>query len=235
MRNLEDPVASGSAAVPPPPARVLIADDHDVICLGLERILGGQPEFEVCAIANSGSEALTKAIETRPDIAILDMKMDGLNGLECARLLRRELPDCEVLLFTGIETDELVRDAFISGAKSFILKSDVRAHLLDALRSLAQHKPYFTSKVSEIVFARLLRRRRGQQAEDGSGYGRLNAHDLEIVKSLAMGDSNRELAQRMGVNLRTAEGQRATVMRKMNFNSLADLVRYAVRNGIVEV
>jgi DNA-binding NarL/FixJ family response regulator len=159
--------------------------------------------------------------------------MSGLNGLECAREIRAKLPDCEVLLFTGVENDELMREAFVSGAKSIILKSDAQPHLLDAILALGQHKPYFTNKVSEVIFARLLRRSRDVDPDGAVPLGRLTGHELEIVRRLALGDSNRDLATKLGVNLRTAEGHRATLMRKMNFESLADLVRYAVRNGIV--
>ncbi len=160
--------------------------------------------------------------------------MSGLDGLETTRELRRTLPASEVLLFTGIETDELMRQAFVSGAKSFILKSDVRVHLMDAVRALGRHKPYFTSKVSEVIFARLLQR--GGPASNGAAPpGRLSLHELDLVKRLALGDSNHEVALELGVNLRTAEGHRAALMKKMNFRSLADLVRYAVRNGIIEV
>jgi DNA-binding NarL/FixJ family response regulator len=164
------------------------------------------------------------------------MVMSGLDGMECTRAIRKEVPGCEVLLFTGHETDERIREAFASGAKSFILKSDAREHLLDAIRALAHHKPYFTSKVAEVIFSRLLSRKRAPQARaEDPPHGRLTAHELEIVRRLALGDSNRELASKLGVNLRTAEGQRAAIMRKMNFESLAGLVRYAVRNGIIEV
>jgi DNA-binding NarL/FixJ family response regulator len=210
--------------------RILIADDHDVVCAGLERMIACQPDMEVCGVAKSGTEAVEKANSLRPDVAILDVKMSGLDGLDTTRALRREHPECEVLLFTGLETDDLMRQAFISGAKSFILKSDARAHLLDAIRALADHKPFFTNKVSEVIFARLL-----QRGEPGAYGGRLSGHELEIVRRLALGDSNREVALKLGVNLRTAEGHRAALMKKMNFESLADLVRYAVRNGIIEV
>jgi DNA-binding NarL/FixJ family response regulator len=215
--------------------RILVADDHDIVCAGLERMIADQPDMEVCGAAGSGTEAAEKAKLLKPEVVILDINMSGLNGLECTREIRKELPECEVLLFTGMETDELMREAFVSGAKSFILKSDARTHLMDAIRSLAQHKPYFTNKVSEVIFARLLRRGRKHDSEGGIPEGRLSAHELEIVRHLALGDSNRELANKLGVNLRTAEGHRAAVMRKMNFESLADLVRYAVRNGIIDV
>ena len=213
--------------------RILIADDHDIICTGLERMIAAEPDMEVCGVAQNGTEAVEKAVSLSPDVAILDMNMAGLNGLETTREVRRQRPECEVLLFTGLETDELMREAFAIGAKSLILKSDARTHLLDAVRALSQHKPFFTGKVSEVVFARLLQRGSGDQ-DPGGPAGRLTAHEFEIVRRLALGDSNKEVAEKMGVNLRTAEGHRAALMRKMNFESLADLVRYAVRNGIVE-
>lgn len=228
-------MVSGSETPGAATIRILVADDHDVVCAGLERMIAAQTDMQVCGIAKSGTEAVEKAKSLNPDVAILDMKMSGLNGLEATIEIREERPECEVLLFTGIETDELMRQAFVSGAKSFILKSDAQMHLMDAIRALAQHKPYFTNKVSEVIFARLLRRGAPQEVEISGQAGRLSAHELEIVRRLALGDSNREVAERMGVNLRTAEGHRATLMRKMNFESLADLVRYAVRNGIIEV
>ena len=215
--------------------RILVADDHDIVCTGLERIISTEPDMEVCGTARDGTEALEKARKLKPEVAILDMNMAGLNGLECARELRKELPECEVLLFTGVETDELMRDAFVSGAKSFILKTDARAHLLEAIRALAGHKPYFTNKVSEVIFAKLLRRIRDEDSTPGGLQGRLSSQETEIVRRLALGDDNRELAAKLGLNLRTMEGRRAALMRKMHFESLADLVRYAVRNGIIEL
>jgi DNA-binding NarL/FixJ family response regulator len=216
-------------------ARVLVADDHDVVCAGIERMIAAQPDMEVCGATGNGMEAVAKARELRPDVAVLDMNMTGQNGLEATREIRQAVPECEVLLFTGLETDTLIREAFVRGAKSFILKSDAQVHLLSAIRSLIQHRPYFTSAVSEVIFARMLHREREQRQDKGAAPGRLAAVELEIVRCLALGDGNRELAGKLGVNLRTAEGRRAALMRKMNFESLADLVRYAVRNGIIEM
>lgn len=227
----DDAPPAGSRAPAQRRLRVLVADDHDVVCAGLERMIAAQPDMEVCGAANDGLEAVAMATISLPHVAVLDMNMAGFNGLECAREIRAKSPECEVLLFTGVETDELMREAFLSGAKSFILKTDARDYLLDAIRALGQHKPYFTNKVSEVVFARLLRRERHHPSEERPG--RLTGSELEIVRQLALGDSNRELATKLGVNLRTAEGHRAAIMRKMNFDSLAALVRYAVRNGII--
>jgi DNA-binding NarL/FixJ family response regulator len=211
--------------------RILVADDHDVVCAGLVRMVAWRADMDVVGTASSGEEAIEKALSLRPDVVILDMNMTGIDGIEATRQIRKEAPECEVLLFTGLETDDLMRQAFISGAKSFILKSDARAHLLEAIGALAQHKPYFTNKVSAVIFSRLLQRRPKPAA---GGMGRLTARELELMRRLALGDGNREVAKTLGVNLRTVEGHRAALMRKMGFASLADLVKYAVRNGIIE-
>ena len=215
--------------------RILVADDHDIICAGLERMIAAEPDMEVCGVAASGAEAVEKARIMEPDVLILDMNMSGLNGLDCAKIIRKDLPGTEVLLFTGLETDELMCQAFASGAKAFILKTDARVHLLDAIRSLARHKPYFTNKVSEVIFARLLRPGPDQNYGPTVSSGRLSGQELDLIRRIALGDSNRELAMNLGVNLRTAEGYRAALMRRMKFQTLADLVRYAVRNGFVNI
>jgi len=212
--------------------RVMIADDHDVVCAGLERMLARESGIEVCGAASSGREAIEMAARLTPDVAILDIDMSEVNGIEATREIRAAAPDCEVVLFTGLETDELMRKAFVNGAKSFILKTDARNHLLEAVRALAQHKTYFTGKVSNVVFSRLLERQGRHAAETING-GRLSAREFELLRRLSLGESNREVAQSMRLNLRTIEGHRSMLMRKMKFDSLADLVRYAVRNGIV--
>lgn len=194
-----------------------------------------EPDLQVCATAGNGAEAVQKAVSMNPDVAILDIMMSGLNGLESAREIRAACPECEVLLFTGLETDELMRQAFATGAKSFILKTDAREHLLSAIRALAQHKPYFTNKVSEVIFSRLFQRRADHGTEAAVPAGRLSTRELDLLRRLSLGESNREVATALGVNLRTAEGHRAALMRKMGFESLADLVRYAVRNEVIEL
>jgi DNA-binding NarL/FixJ family response regulator len=225
---------AGPARAPLKSVRVMIADDHDVVCAGLERLLAREPGIQVCATASSGREAIDLAIRHSPDVAILDIDMGEMSGIDAAREIRAAAPGCEVVLFTGIETDELMRKAFVNGAKSFILKTDARNHLLEAVRALSQHKTYFTSKVSNVVFSRLLERptRNAPDLVEGS---RMNSRELELLRRLAIGESNREVADAMHLNLRTIEGHRAALMKKMKFDSLADLVKYAVRNGIVEL
>jgi two-component system response regulator NreC len=213
--------------------RILIADDHDVMREGTRAVIERQPGWEVCGIACTGREAVAQAIELQPDIVIMDMSMPELNGLDAAIQIRRRLPKTEILIFTAHETDDLIREVFEAGAKSFIFKAEAHTYLVEAIQSLAQHKPYFTSKVSEILFADMLHR--SERDSSGSQPGqRLSPREREIVQLLSEGGSNKEVANSLGISVRTAETHRASILRKLGLESIASLVRYAIRNKIIE-
>lgn len=214
------------------PLRILIADDHDVMREGTRAVIERQPGWEVCGTAATGREAVTQATQLKPDIVIMDMTMPELNGLDAAIQIRRLLPRTEILIFTGHETDNLIREAFEAGVKSFIFKSEAHHFLVEAIESLSRHKPFFTSKVSEILFSNILDRAEGRGASETSQ--RLSAREREIVQLLAEGKSNKEVAEVLGISVRTAETHRASILRKLNLDSVASLVRYAIRNKMIE-
>jgi len=217
----------------PTPLRILIADDHEMVRDGTRALIERQPGWEVCGLAATGREAVAQALELQPDIVIMDMSMPDLNGLDAAVQIKRRLPRTEILMFTAHETDELIREVFEAGAKSFIFKSEAYQFLVDAIQSLSQHKPFFTSKVAEVLFTEILNRSEVKpHAEQVSK--RLTAREREIVQLLAEGRSNKEVAGALGVSIRTAETHRANVLRKLNLDSLASLVRYAIRNKMIE-
>jgi two-component system, NarL family, response regulator NreC len=215
------------------PLRILIADDHDVMRDGTRSLIERQPGWEVCGLAATGREAVSQALKLQPDIVIMDMSMPDLNGLDAAVQIRRRLPHTEILMFTGHETDDLIREAFEAGVKSFIYKSDAHEFLVDAVQSLSQHKPFFTSKVSEILFADLIHRSQASASHPEPGQ-RLTGREREIVQLVAEGQSNKEVAEKLGISVRTAETHRAHILRKLNLDSIAGLVRYAIRNKMIE-
>jgi two-component system response regulator NreC len=215
------------------PLRILIADDHDVMREGTRAVIERQPGWEICGLVGTGREAVGQAILLQPDIVIMDMTMPELNGLDAAIQIKRRLPATEILMFTGHETDELIREAFQAGVKSFILKSEAHTYLVEAIESLSRHKPYFTSKVSEILFADILNRSEGASGANQPGQ-RLSPREREIVQLLAEGKTNKEVGDVLGISVRTAETHRASVLRKLNLDSVASLVRYAIRNKIIE-
>ena len=217
----------------PPPLRILIADDHDVVRQGTRAVIERQPGWEVCGVAATGREAVEQTLALKPDIVVMDMTMPELNGLDATVQIKRHLPQTEIVIFTAHQTDEVIREVLEAGAKSFIFKSDDPQFLVEAIQSLSQHKPFVTKKVSEVLLAEFLNR--SEDAPDATQTSkRLTAREREIVQLLAKGRSNREVAGALGISIRTAENHRASVLRKLRLDSLADLVRYAIRNGIVE-
>jgi DNA-binding NarL/FixJ family response regulator len=218
---------------PASPLRILIADDHDVMRQGTQAVIQREPGWEVCGLASNGREAVARAVELNPDVVILDMTMPQLNGLDAAIQIKRQAPGIEILMFTAHESDDLIRQAFDAGIKSFIAKTEAHRLLVEAVQSLARHKPYFTPKVSEILFSNILNRAEGRRDETEPGQ-RLSGREREIVQLIAEGKSNKEIADALSISVRTAETHRANVLRKLKLDSTADLVRYAIRNRLIE-
>jgi DNA-binding NarL/FixJ family response regulator len=212
--------------------QILIADDHDVMREGTRAVIERQPGWEVCGVAATGREAVEQAFALEPDVVVMDMSMPELNGLAAAQQIRRRLPQTEILIFTAHQTDELIREVFEAGVKSFIVKSEAHHFLVEAIQSLSQHKPFFTNKVSEILFADILNR--SERNPSRSRSGQLSEREREIVQLLSEGRSNKAVAGALGISVRTAEAHRASILRKLSLDSVASLVRYAIRNKIIE-
>jgi DNA-binding NarL/FixJ family response regulator len=207
--------------------RILIADDHDVVRSGLHAILSSQPGWEVVAEAENGKQAVELASVTLPNVAILDYQLPFLNGVDATRAIRAVQPQTEVLIFTMHESEPLIRELLEAGARGYLLKSDARKFLIAAVEALSHHKPFFTGRVSEALLNAFLAKRT-------SSDGVLTARERGVVQLIAEGNSNKEVAQILGINLKTVETHRASAMRKINVSSTANLVRYAIRNKLVE-
>ena len=212
--------------------RILLADDHKVVRQGTRALLSTVPEWEIVGEADNGRDAVSLTSELKPDIVILDIGMPELNGLDATRQIKKKLPETEVLIFTGQETEELVHDVFDSGARSYIMKTDAADHLIDALKALSEHKHFFTSRISEIVFARYIQEK--GTLEGAPEKSRITDREREIVQLLAEGNSSKEIATILGISVRTVETHRAAIMKKLGLKSFSELIRYAVRNKIIE-
>jgi DNA-binding NarL/FixJ family response regulator len=208
--------------------RILIADDHDVVHTGLHTILSSQPGWEVVAEAEDGKQAVELAAETQPDVAILDYQLPVVNGIDATREIRAFQPQTEVLIFTMHGSEPLIRELLEAGARGYLLKSDARRFLIAAVEALARHQPFFTGRVSEALLSAYLSNR--NQPGDV-----LTHRERGVVQLIAEGRSNKEAARLLGINLKTVETHRAAAMRKIKATSSADLVRYAIRNKLVEL
>ncbi|HUJ39132.1 MAG TPA: response regulator transcription factor [Candidatus Acidoferrales bacterium] len=213
--------------------RVLVADDHPIVRAGLRALIESRHNWQVCAEAENGREAVEKGGKLKPDIAVLDISMPLLNGIEATRQLRRISPETEVLILTMHDADQMVQQLVDAGCRGYILKDDADRELLAALDALRRHKPYFSARVA----AGLAQPRRSSlegPAASRRSRGRLTAREREIVQLLAEGKSNKEVAGVLGISVRTAETHRSNIMLKLDLHSIVDLVRYAVRNRIIE-
>ena len=207
--------------------RILLADDHELLRQGLRTLIEHQSGWQVCGEATTGREAVAKARELKPDIAVMDFTMPELNGMEATRQIRAALPRTQVLLLTMHESEELVREVLAAGARGYVLKSDAGRVLVDALKALADQKPYFTSRISALVLEGYLNPITREKAA-------LTPREREIVQLVAEGRSTKELADRLGIRPKTADTHRANIMRKLNLHSVSEVVRYAIRNKLVE-
>jgi DNA-binding NarL/FixJ family response regulator len=208
--------------------RILLADDHEIVREGVRALIQGRPGWSICGDATTGREAVAMALDLKPDIVIMDIGMPELNGLEATHQIRKAMPEVEVLIFTANETEEIVRQVFHAGARGYLLKTEANKHLIPALEMLSKHRTYFSSKISEMIFSGFLT---GKTRADDSG---LTPRERETIQLIAEGKSNKEIAGIFGISVKTVETHRASIMRKLKLKSMAELVRYAVRNGIVE-
>ena len=213
--------------------RILLADDHEVVRHGLRVLLEAQPGFEVVGEAGNGREAVEQVRKVKPDVVVLDVTMPELNGLEATRQILQAAPQTEVLILTMHESEQVAREVLAAGARGYLLKSDAARDLVSAVDALRQHRPFFTSRVSQMVLEGYLH---GPTLGETPAPKRdlLTPREREIVQLLAEGRSNKEVATALGISPKTIETHRANIMRKLNLHSVSDLVRFAVRNRMVE-
>ena len=210
--------------------RILVADDHSVVRRGVRALLENHPRWKVCGEATDGRDAIAQSKKLKPDVVIMDITMTPINGLDATREILQATPKTKVVILTMHESEQVVREVLNAGAQDYVLKSEADRDLVDALDAVEQGKAFFTSKVSQMVLDFYLRRRTGADDEPGQ----LTPRQREVVQLLATGKSNKETAAILGISVKTAETHRNSIMHKLKFQSFSDLVRYAVRERIIE-
>src|SRR4051812_25828659 len=219
---------AGSASVERvPKIKILVADDYDLFRRGVRAVLEGQPGWEVLEVVD-GREAVEKAKTFHPHIAILDMQMPGLDGVEAAARIRKFLPKVEILLIGPDQSEQAIARALSVGARAYLTKSTAARDLIDAVSYLAKHKPFFDARISEFLLDRYVKSAKAPSAHA------LTSREREILQLLSEGKSNKEVATLTGTSPKTVETHRARIMRKLKLGSLAELIRYAIRNRLIE-
>jgi DNA-binding NarL/FixJ family response regulator len=219
---------------PERPVRILLADDHGIVREGLRKLLEEQPRWTICGEASKGREAVALCRERRPDIVVLDISMPELNGLETTRQILKDNPATEILVFTMHQSEQLVRGMLQAGARGYLLKSDAAHDIVDAITSLAEHRPYFSMRVSETILTGYLHALKDTDAGRKGASDLLTTREREILQLLAEGRSNKEVARQLTIGVKTVEAHRTAIMRKIGAKSIVEVVRYAVRHQIVE-
>ena len=213
------------------PLRILVVDDHAVVRRGVRSLLESHEGWEVCGEATTGREAVEQSKLLRPDVVVMDLSLPELNGLEATRQILKNAPDTEVVVLTMHQSEELARDVLQAGARGFVLKADADENLITAVDRLRQHKPFLTSAVTEFVLDDYIRR---GDAQDDLAPVAVTAREREIIQLIAEGQTNKEAASTLGISVKTIEAHRASIMKKLHLRSVSDLVRYAIRNKIVQ-
>lgn len=208
--------------------RILITDDHSIVRRGLRALIEAQPGWEVCGEAENGRLAVELATVSPPDVAILDYSLPVLNGLEATRQIRQACPKTEVLVYTMHNNEDVIRDVLKAGARGYLLKTEDDAEIIRAVQALLRKKPYFSPQVSETLLDTFLA---GDKVVTSDT---LTSREREVIQLVAEGQTNREIAERWSVSIKTVETHRTSAMRKLNLRSGVELALYAVRNKLVE-
>lgn len=212
--------------------RILVADDHEIVRQGIRALLLVHPGWEVCGEAADGREAVKKAAELKPDIAIMDIGMPNLNGLSAARQILHHNPQTKVLILTMHSSEQVLREVLDIGAQGYLLKSDAGRDLMTAVEALQRNRTFFSSKAGEVVLDNFRKHKTGP---DNAVKEALTAREREVVQLLAEGKSTKEVAVILGLSVKTTETHRSNILRKLELHSVSELVLYAVRNNIIQV
>jgi DNA-binding NarL/FixJ family response regulator len=223
------PLDGGAAS--PSNIRVLVADDHGVVLRGMCELIDSSPHCEVVATATTGQEAAAKVRQFRPDVAVLDINMPVLNGIEATCKIHSEVPETAVLILTAYDSEQLANATLRAGARGYVLKSDAAVDLVRAVESLGQGRPFFSTPLAQMVLNGYLEAQNRQGPDAAMG---LTPIERQIIQLLAEGYSNKEVAVRQGITPKTAETHHANIMRKLGLKSMSDIVHFAVRNRIIE-
>jgi DNA-binding NarL/FixJ family response regulator len=212
--------------------RVFLADDHKILRESLVILLSQQENIEVVGAAGDGQEAYRKILELKPDIAVLDISIPNLNGLDLAQKLRAEMPEVKVVILTMHKSGEFVSKALRAGVRGYVLKDNALEELMECINLVFDRKVYLSQDITGIVVDGFVNNNRENPE---TGENAISLREKEILQLLAEGKSNKDISDLLNLSIKTVETHRANIMRKLGFRHITDLVLYAVRNHMIEL
>ena len=212
--------------------RLLVADDHPVVRAGLRMLLAAQPDMEVVGEAVDGDAAVARALQLEPDVVVMDLAMGGMDGLAATREIVNRLPHTRVVVLTMHDNEEYLRQALDAGATGYVLKEAVDTEIAVAIRVVQRGEVFLYPSFTRVLLGDLIQVEEADDRFEQNGYELLSEREKEVLRLVALGDTNREIAERLFLSVRTVETYRARLMEKLNLKSRGELVRYALRKGL---
>jgi len=212
--------------------RLLVADDHPVVRAGLRMLLAAQPDMEVVGEAVDGDAAVARALQLEPDVVVMDLAMGGTDGLAATREIVNRLPHTKVVVLTMHDNEEYLRQALDAGATGYVLKEAVDTEIAVAIRVVQRGEVFLYPSFTRVLLGDLIQVEEADDRSEQDGYELLSEREKEVLRLVALGDTNREIAERLFLSVRTVETYRARLMEKLNLKSRGELVRYALRKGL---
>ena len=209
---------------------ILIADDHEVVRRGIRSLLEARPEWTICGEAATGQETIDKATKLRPDLVLLDLTMPELDGLSAIPQILRAGPTTKILVLTMHDSGEMAARVLAAGASGLVLKSDAGRDLVRAVRTLDKNQPFLSPAVIQLILDQMVK-----TSQSGPSPGDVTPRELDVLKLLALGRSNKEVATALDLSVKTVDVHRASIMRKLHLATYSDLIQFAIRHKIIEI
>ena len=215
--------------------RIILADDHQLVRTGIANLLAEETGFEIIGEAADATEFLQLLEKLEPDIAVLDIAMPGMSGIELTRLIKTKFPAVKVLILSMYTSEEFIFNAINAGAKGYLPKNTSRHELIDAIRSVARNEEYYAESISNVILKSYIKKAKSGPDEENSNENQLSKREMEVLRLFAEGVSNQEIADKLFISIRTVESHKNHIMQRLELKSSVDLVKFAIRNNMVNL
>lgn len=215
--------------------KIILVDDHQIVRDGIKSLLAGAKEIDIIGEASEGNELLNLLKTKKPDVLVMDISMPGMSGIELTKAVKEQFPKIEVLILSMYTQEDFVLNAVSAGAKGYLPKNTTRNELINAIASLHKGKQYFNEAISSILLSSYVNTVQKKTNTEETETPTLSAREIEILKLYVEGASNQEIADKLFISIRTVESHKNHMMQKLNIKSIVELVKYAIRNKIVEI